>query len=169
MSKLYNLPLIALQCEVNESRASSGMESVCVDFGNISELLGSIANFFEKYNVNYYAWWDLMTGELRVFPYLDLRKMGHRQKYTAMLDEYYKIVMSAGGTVSHSGGGGRTSSNYLRENIGDVEYEIMKKIKAIFDPYNILNPGVKIESDKKYIETHLVQTSSLGDINNRLY
>jgi len=45
-----------------------------------------------------------------------------------------------GGTVSGEHGLGYTKRQYLERRVGSTQVEIMKAIKKIFDPRNILNP-----------------------------
>ena len=46
-----------------------------------------------------------------------------------------------GGTLSGEHGVGLTKSDYIGMEIQPTELEIMKKIKDVFDPKGILNPG----------------------------
>jgi hypothetical protein len=53
-------------------------------------------------------------------------------------------VISLGGSTSGEHNDGRLRAPYLKQLYGDEVYELFNKIKAIFDPHNILNPGVKL-------------------------
>jgi glycolate oxidase len=46
-----------------------------------------------------------------------------------------------GGTISGEHGLGLSKKNYLSLSVGLEELELMKGIKRLFDPNNILNPG----------------------------
>jgi glycolate oxidase len=46
-----------------------------------------------------------------------------------------------GGTISGEHGIGVTKAPYLKMELGDLGVEIMKRIKRVFDPNNVLNPG----------------------------
>jgi FAD/FMN-containing dehydrogenase len=53
----------------------------------------------------------------------------------------HEIVLDLGGSISAEHGIGRLKRELLPHAKQDVEIELMRKIKAAFDPNNILNPG----------------------------
>jgi FAD/FMN-containing dehydrogenase len=53
----------------------------------------------------------------------------------------HEIVLDLGGTISAEHGIGRLKRELLPHAKSAVEIELMRKIKAAFDPHNILNPG----------------------------
>ena len=56
-------------------------------------------------------------------------------------DRMYKKAQELGGLVSGEHGIGFAKKSYLKAQYGDVPIELMKGIKNVFDPKNILNPG----------------------------
>ena len=55
--------------------------------------------------------------------------------------EMFELAVSMGGTISGEHGIGNTKSKYLDIEIKPGEMELMKGIKALFDPNGILNAG----------------------------
>ncbi len=55
--------------------------------------------------------------------------------------EIFELTVSLGGTISGEHGIGYTQKNYLPLAFTPVELDLMKQIKRVFDPRNILNPG----------------------------
>jgi glycolate oxidase len=55
--------------------------------------------------------------------------------------ELFEKVVSLGGTISGEHGIGLVQKNYMDIAFPDVTLELMKKIKSVFDPNNMLNPG----------------------------
>ncbi len=55
------------------------------------------------------------------------------------------MVISLGGSTSGEHSHGRLRAPYLSKLYGPDIYELFRKVKAIFDPYGTLNPGVKID------------------------
>jgi lactate dehydrogenase (NAD+,ferredoxin) subunit LctD len=58
----------------------------------------------------------------------------------ATIGELIDLSLNMGGTVSGEHGLGYTKRQYLERRVGSTQVEIMKAIKKIFDPRNILNP-----------------------------
>jgi FAD/FMN-containing dehydrogenase len=53
----------------------------------------------------------------------------------------HEIVLDFGGSISAEHGIGRLKRDLLPHAKQKIELDIMRKIKAAFDPNNILNPG----------------------------
>lgn len=76
-------------------------------------------------------------------PVLHLGKVGDKQKIFKLLDEYAALVASYGGLLVSQGGEGRMKTRFAQAQMEDEVKELYASVKAIFDPYGILNPGVK--------------------------
>ena len=63
------------------------------------------------------------------------------QKAQKAVDDLFAYTLKLGGTITGEHGVGITKMKYLPDEIGQVEIQIMKKIKDVFDPKGILNPG----------------------------
>jgi glycolate oxidase len=55
--------------------------------------------------------------------------------------EIFELTVALKGTLSGEHGIGLVQKNYMDIAFGKVHLEVMERIKAIFDPNNILNPG----------------------------
>ena len=59
-------------------------------------------------------------------------------------EEIIKAVLSFDGTISGEHGVGYTKKEFVNLELSPLQIEIMKKLKKLFDPDNILNPHIKI-------------------------
>jgi FAD/FMN-containing dehydrogenase len=89
-------------------------------------------------------WGHAGDGNLHMQPFLDLSQLGDRQKAFKLIDEYYKLVISLGGSTSGEHGDGRLRAPYLERLYGPEVYALFVSTKQIFDPYGTMNPGVKV-------------------------
>jgi len=64
-----------------------------------------------------------------------------KEKIPKLTEEVYRLSISLGGTISGEHGIGLIRKRFLPMALGDTQVELMKGIKKIFDPNNILNPG----------------------------
>ncbi|MGA3283669.1 MAG: FAD-linked oxidase C-terminal domain-containing protein [Verrucomicrobiota bacterium] len=95
------------------------------------------------------------AGLLHVRPMLDLHRAEDLKKYRQIADEVAALVRQFKGTLSGEHGVGMARTEYLREQVGEEIYQLMRQIKQTFDPHNLFNPG-KIISDGRYkIDRHL--------------
>jgi glycolate oxidase len=63
------------------------------------------------------------------------------QKAKIAVDQMIRAGLEMGGTISGEHGIGIHKAEYLGWELGDVQIELMKRIKSAFDPKNIMNPG----------------------------
>ena len=63
------------------------------------------------------------------------------EKAMKLVKEIFSITLELGGTISGEHGVGLTKLDYISMEIPPVELELMRKIKKVFDPDDILNPG----------------------------
>ncbi len=57
------------------------------------------------------------------------------------MEDLIKLSISLGGTISGEHGLGYTKKRFLPLKVGKKQVELMKGIKKLFDPENIMNPG----------------------------
>ncbi len=120
------------------------VEDGVVPVDKFPQYLEGVYDIFKKNNLRIAIWGHAGNANLHMQPFLDLSQVGDRQKVFKIIDEYYNLVISLGGSTSGEHNDGRLRAPYLKQLYGDEVYELFNKIKAIFDPHNILNPGVKL-------------------------
>jgi FAD/FMN-containing dehydrogenase/Fe-S oxidoreductase len=95
------------------------------------------------------------AGLLHMRPVLDLHSADDLTKYRQIADEVAALVSQFKGTLTGEHGVGIARTEYLKEQVGEELYQLMREIKLSFDPDNLFNPG-KIISDGRYkIDGHL--------------
>jgi FAD/FMN-containing dehydrogenase len=77
-----------------------------------------------------------------------------------MLTAVAKIVKWYRGAMSYSYGDGIITTPLLPLLFGADLATTLKKIKAVWDPNNVFNPGKKTTIDMTYLKKHLRQGSS---------
>lgn len=110
----------------------------------LEEYITGVYQLFASLQLQAAIWGHAGDGNLHMQPFLDLSQIGDRQKAFRLIDEYYKLVISLGGSTSGEHGDGRLRAPYLEQLYGPEAYAIFTKVKQLFDPYGTLNPGVKI-------------------------
>jgi len=56
-------------------------------------------------------------------------------------EETYRLALSLGGTITGEHGIGATRRRYLSLALDEAQIDLMRQIRAAFDPNQILNPG----------------------------
>jgi FAD/FMN-containing dehydrogenase len=111
----------------------------------LNELIDGINELFKSSGFKSAPMWGHAgDGHLYVKPQLNLSQVGDRQTAFRLLTDYYKLVVKLGGTISAEHNDGRLKAPLLEMQYGSEIYALLHKVKKVFDPYGILNPGVKL-------------------------
>ena len=78
---------------------------------------------------------------------MDLSLESERDKIPQVSEKVYNLVVEYGGSITAEHNDGLIRSPYLEKMYGKEIYGLFKKVKEIFDPQNIFNPGKKVGSD----------------------
>lgn len=143
------------------ARALPIIEDGIVPLDRFKDYLDGVYALFQKYNLQTAVWGHAGDANLHVQPFLDLSQVGDRQKAFKLMDEYYDMVISMGGSTTAEHNDGRLRGPYLEKLYGAQTYELFTKIKQIFDPYGTMNGGVKIGVTQDAIKPLLRQEYSL--------
>lgn len=127
-----------------QARAIPVIDDGIVPPEHFTQYLQGVQEIFKHNHLQLAIWGHAGDANLHLQPYLDLGQVGDRQKAFKVLDEYYKLIISLGGSTSGGHNDGRLRAPYLQTLYGPEMYGLFQKIKLIFDPYNSLNPGVKV-------------------------
>ncbi len=72
---------------------------------------------------------------------LGMNKQAYLDSWNAMNDVVFEVVMSLGGSISAEHGIGRLKAHHMPHIKSPVELQMMRDLKRMLDPNNILNPG----------------------------
>ncbi|MBL6963779.1 MAG: FAD-binding protein [Bacteroidetes bacterium] len=100
----------------------------------------------EKYGKScvYYA--HIATGELHLRPVLDLKKQADVDLYYQIALDTAKLVKKYNGSLSGEHGDGRLRAEFISLMIGQKNYQLLRDIKATWDPEKIFNPGKIVDA-----------------------
>ncbi|OHB53348.1 MAG: hypothetical protein A2Y07_10735 [Planctomycetes bacterium GWF2_50_10] len=122
------------------------IEDVSVEPSRLGEYIEGLGVIAKKYQrpMSYYG--HAGDGEIHVRPYLDLGDSQDLENFRAIADETFALALSLGGTISGEHAVGIVRAPYIEQQFGKSYYDLLRKIKTIFDSAGIMNPG-KIISD----------------------
>ncbi len=113
-----------------------GKADIVVPRGNILETINRIKLLAKEYNILVSCFGHAGDGNIHVNFLIKNENFNKN-----ILQNLYKIVKEMKGLPSGEHGIGVLKKDILKSFLDKKEIELMKKIKQIFDPYNILNPG----------------------------
>lgn len=97
------------------------------------------------------------SGLLHVRPMLDLHRAEDLKKFRQITDETAALVKQFKGSFAAEHGVGIGRTEFLKDQVGEDLYLLMRQIKKSFDPHNLLNPGKLIDDGRFKLDTNLRQ------------
>jgi len=112
---------------------------IVVPPSNMSQIIDKIDEIAKKYNIYIPVYGHAGDGNLHAH----IMKVDGwtEEDYERVKLEIYRATIELGGSISGEHGIGIIRKKYLSLYLSNTEIELMREIKRIFDPNNILNPG----------------------------
>lgn len=116
-------------------------EDIVVPRSRLAEMLGSLRRLSEDTGIRIVNFGHAGDGNIHVNIMVDRRDEEQYKKGVGLVREIFGTVLALGGTISGEHGIGLTKADYIEMEIKEKELSLMKGIKRLFDPENMLNPG----------------------------
>lgn len=116
-------------------------EDLVVPKKQIPQLISKLKNCAKEYGATAYAFGHLGDGNIHTDVSIAKSDKITPSDIDMMRRKMYEITISLGGTITAEHGVGLSKISYLDIALGETQIELMRKIKAVFDPKNVLNPG----------------------------
>lgn len=117
------------------------VEDATVPVRKLPEMLKKIVDLADKYQLKIGVLAHAGDGNLHPLIMTDLRDKDEMARVDKALDEMYEEAIAMGGTLSGEHGIGIAKDRFMPLQFNRSAIEIMRGIKRVFDPNNILNPG----------------------------
>jgi len=130
------------------------IEDVAFPVPRLAEATLDLHRLFEKWGYHEAViFGHALEGNLHFVFTQDFGSQSEIDRYSKFMAEVAIMVVSKyDGSLKAEHGTGRNMAPFVEMEWGREAYELMKRIKQIFDPQNLLNPGVILNSDP---EAHL--------------
>ncbi len=123
---------------INRLKPIKVNEDIVVPRSLIPEAVDFIYSLGEKYGLLVVVFGHMGDGNLHVNFMIE---EDQREETEKAVEELFSWIIENGGAISGEHGIGITKAKFLRAQLGDEAYLLMKKIKNLLDPNGILNPG----------------------------
>ena len=122
------------------SRPLPFVEDISIPPDRLPEFLVEMQNILKADRVTGTLFSHAAHGHLHLRPFLDPHSPDDILKMQRIADRIFEKVIEYRGVISGEHAVGLSRSFYLRQQLGDL-YPICRRIKELFDPKGILNPG----------------------------
>jgi len=107
----------------------------------LAEIIRKIVELTDKYRLQIGVLAHAGDGNLHPCIMTDLRDKDEMARIDTALEEMYEAAIAMGGTLSGEHGIGIAKDRFMPMEFSRSSIELMRGIKRVFDPNNILNPG----------------------------
>ena len=139
--------LLAIRRSFHPAMVAGGtvlIEDVCVPRSALPSMFAAIEQIGEKYGIVIPTVAHAGDGNLHpnfVFTPDPTQEGGVPAIVWQAADEMFLTAIRLGGTLTGEHGIGILKKRWLRDELGDDQFELQQQVKAVFDPLGILNPG----------------------------
>ncbi|MDR3059050.1 MAG: 4Fe-4S dicluster domain-containing protein, partial [Prevotella sp.] len=127
------------------------IEDVAFPIQRIGEACVALKDLFKRSGyADAVLYGHALDGNFHLVFSQDFNSPSEVQKYADMMDELADIVVNRfDGSLKAEHGTGRNMAPFVEKEWGEAAYKIMLRIKDIFDPHKLINPGVIINQNPK--------------------
>lgn len=124
----------------------------------------AVGELADKHHVSLPLNIRVLDGVIFTRPALELDRLSDKQKIFKLISEYSQLVEKHGGVFLADGSEGRLKANAAYALIDENVERLFEDIRAIFDPFGTLNPGVKQTSDLRDLVRALRPSYDIADV-----
>ena len=140
-------------------------EDLCYDYRDLPEVVNEMRIIFERWRYDdAVIFGHAKDGNLHFVGSVDLNKPSGVKSFDGLINDLADLTVGKfQGSLKAEHGTGRNMAPFVEKEWGKELYDIMRRVKAIADPMNILNPGVILNNDSK---VHLKELKPMPLVNN---
>ncbi|WP_223695158.1 FAD-binding oxidoreductase [Leifsonia poae] len=134
--------LLAIRRAFHPALAATGevlIEDVSVPRSRMPEMFAAIERIGERYGIVIPT--VAHAGDGNLHPNFVYSGAGVPENVWEAADEMFRTAIELGGTLTGEHGIGVLKRRWLADEIGPDSYDLQVKLKSVFDPLGVLNPG----------------------------
>ncbi|MEP6615938.1 MAG: FAD-linked oxidase C-terminal domain-containing protein [Ginsengibacter sp.] len=129
-----------------DEKAVPVIEDTAVDAADLPSYITEFNGILKKYELHAVHYAHAGSGELHLRPIINLKTPEGNHLFRIIAAEIATLVKKYNGSLSGEHGDGRLRGEFIRQMIGEKNYELLKLIKYTWDPQNIFNPNKIVDT-----------------------
>ncbi|MFB9052227.1 FAD-binding and (Fe-S)-binding domain-containing protein [Formosa undariae] len=131
---------------IGDKKSAACIEDTAVALPDFANYINEFTALMKGYNQKaiYYA--HAGAGELHLRPILNLKLSKDVVLFRKITTDVAHLVKKYGGSMSGEHGDGIVRAEFIPLMIGEANYDIIRRIKTVFDPKNIFNAGKIVDA-----------------------
>ena len=131
---------------IGDKKSAACIEDTAVALPDLANYITEFTALMKGYNQDaiYYA--HAGAGELHLRPILNLKKAEDVVLFRKITTDVAHLVKKYNGSMSGEHGDGIVRAEFIPLMIGEENYQLIKRIKSVFDPNNVFNQGKIVDA-----------------------
>ena len=135
---LSNLP--------GDEKAVAVIEDTAVDVNDLPDFIRDFNEILTVNNLYCVHYAHAGSGEIHLRPIINLKTVEGNRQFRLIAEEIATLVKKYRGSLSGEHGDGRLRGEFIKQMVGEHNYQLMKDVKRIWDPYNVFNPNKVVDT-----------------------
>ncbi len=135
---LANLP--------GDDKAVPVIEDTAVDVNDLPAFIAEFNIILKKYGLYSVHYAHAGSGEIHLRPIINLKTGEGNHLFRTIAEEIAILVKKYQGSLSGEHGDGRLRGEFIRQMVGEKNYQLLRQIKYTWDPGNIFNPNKIVDT-----------------------
>lgn len=144
-----------LRKHVHGKQTAPFIDDIIVNPHQLPAFLPKLEALLHEYDLVYTIAGHAGNGNFHIIPLMDLANPLSSDIILNLSKKVYALVAEYHGSVTAEHNDGIIRTPFLSYMYTPAIIELFRKVKALFDPQNIFNPGKKVGGSFDYITTHL--------------
>lgn len=129
-----------------DDKAVPVIEDTAVDVNDLPGYIAEFNSILHKYDLHAVHYAHAGSGEIHLRPIINLKTVEGNHLFRIIAEEIATLVKKYKGSLSGEHGDGRLRGEFIKQMVGEKNYELFKVIKHTWDPDNIFNPNKIVDT-----------------------
>jgi FAD/FMN-containing dehydrogenase len=146
-----------LRKHVRGRRTAPFIDDVVVNPEHLPDFLPKMRKILDDNKLVYTIAGHAGNGNFHIIPLMDMKDGRNADLIMRVSEEVYTLVATYRGSITAEHNDGIIRTPYLSKMYSQEVLELFARVKHIFDPRSILNPGKKAGGSLEYFRSHIVK------------
>lgn len=135
---LSNLP--------GDEKAVPVIEDTAVDVNDLPAYIRDFNELLKKHGLYSVHYAHAGSGELHLRPIINLKTVEGNQLFRTIAEEVATLVKKYQGSLSGEHGDGRLRGEFIKQMVGEKNYQLLREVKYTWDPKGLFNPNKIVDT-----------------------
>ncbi len=135
---LSNLP--------GDEKAVPVIEDTAVDVNDLPAYIKDFNAILDKHGLYAVHYAHAGSGEIHLRPIINLKTIEGNQLFRTIAEEVATLVKKYDGSLSGEHGDGRLRGEFIKQMVGEKNYNLLREVKYTWDPKGIFNPNKIVDT-----------------------